>query len=93
MKKIDGNYINFILDQFEETFKSDYYDVFVGYKECKDGDCKYYSAKPEDWEQVIDTLLEKGIKLEEYELCNKIKNIKPKVLKEAEIRLEHKKEN
>ena len=90
-KKVDKEYINFILEQFEITFDEELYDVYVGFKN-DDDKSKYYSAKPQDWETVIDTLLEKGIKLEEYELCSKIKSIKPKILEEAKKRLEYKNE-
>jgi len=92
MAKINTEYIHFILEQFEKTFEEKLYDVYVGHKKTSDDDkdVKIYTAKPEEWEQVIDTLLEKGVNLEEYELCSKIQGLKPKVLEEAKKRLEQK---
>jgi uncharacterized CHY-type Zn-finger protein len=89
-KKINSEYITFVIDQFNKTINQSFYSVYVGHKEYDNGDIKYYSAKPEDWEHVIDKLFEKSISLEEYELSSKIKELKPVILSESNKRLSNK---
>ena len=94
MAKINSKYISTVIEQFERTFEKKLYDVYIGYrKNTTNDDVTYYTAKPEEWEEVIDKLLEKGIVLEEFELCSKIQDLKPKILDEAKIRLESKEKN
>ena len=93
MKLNNADYIKFIINQFNVTFKENYPTVYVGHTKLEDGTIKHIDSSPEKWVEIIDVLIDKGISSEDYELCGELTTFRETVKEESEKRLKEKEVN
>lgn len=73
---IDLNYLNTILQNFENAIKNNEDEVYIGYSVDKDLNVYDYWVQKKDWIKMLDLLIELSAEIEEYEMSLKFKKIK-----------------
>lgn len=75
---IDYEYLDMMVYNFNYAIDNNKEKVYLGYSEDTDGKKDYWCQR-KDWSVTIDILIDEAIKLEEYEYCNDLKNIKKRL--------------
>lgn len=73
---IDLNYLNTILQNFENAIKNNEDEVYIGYSVDKDLNVYDYWVQKKSWIKMLDLLIELSAEIEEYEMSLKFKKIK-----------------
>ena len=76
----DKNYILFALEKCEEAIDNKIESMFVGFDEDENDSIVEYHIKKDQYLTFIDILLEYAIDEEEYEVCDRIHDIKNKFI-------------
>ena len=79
-ENIDSEYLDMIIYNFKYAIENNKDKVYLGYKQHNEHEKSHYWCDKKEWIDTLSILLDEAIKLEEYEYCKELKQIKESLI-------------